>query len=226
MAAVLLLALCAGSALAQEITVQGSGTVSVTPDIAVIVLGAQKTGEDIASIQSEANSVITAVREALTGEGGIAPEDISTNGYAIYRDYSRYYENDDPIYYTAFPTLRIVVRDIARAGAVIDLAFANGANALEDITFDREDRTESDDRALSLAVQDGIHRAQVIAGAAGLTLPAAPTVITEGTIANYQPVWRSSYDAASEKAAGAPTEIMAGSLKISATVTVTYVIGD
>ena len=226
-ALLLIFALFSCAMASNEITVQGSGTVSVTPDVAIIRLGVQKTGEDISSIQSEANSVISAVRAALVDEIGIDEKDISTNGYSIYRDYSRYYESDDPVYYTAYPTLRIVARDISQAGAIIDKAFACGCNALEDIAFDVEDRSAHDDAALALAVKDGIHRAQVVAEAAGLTLPDAPSSITEGTITGYQTNWRSSNIKAAasvEDAAGAPTEVMGGALSVTATVTVTYTI--
>ena len=225
---VALLALCLAlspAALADsEITVQGLGTVRTAPDIAVISLGAEEVGEDVAAIQSAVNQRIDAVIEALTGEGGIAGEDIQTNDYSIYR---RWYDNfGNPVNdFVASCALRVVVRDIDQAGAVVDLAFKAGANTLNDISFSIADTSELADKALALAVADGMHRAQIIAGAAGITLPAVPTRVSEGAEVYYS---ANTSRAMVEKSAGGAddTQLMAGTVEITANVNVTYVIKD
>ena len=205
-----------------EITVQGIGTVRTAPDIAVISLGAEESGEDVAAIQTAVNEKINAIIEALV-ESGVAEEDIQTANFNIYRRYYDDYGNPTKDY-VASCSLNITVREIEKAGNVIDIAFTAGANTLGNVMFSIEDDGALADKALELAVADGMHRAQVIASAAGIQLPAVPTRVTEGADVYYRPtnaVFKS--EAASD---GAATRIMSGMVEISATVTVSYDIDD
>ena len=209
------------------ITVCGTGVVRVTPDMAVITLGVQKTGPDISAIQDEANAVIGDILDALRSEeGGVAEEDIRTDTFSLTVDYSREYAEKDPVNYRAYVRLRVIVRDIDRAGRVIDLAFAHGANVLDGVRFDIADSTACAEAALAAAVRDGAHRAGIIAEAAGLTLPAAPAQISEGALGEtYQNMSYRTSDTA-EGVAAAATSVMGGTVDVTATVTMTYVIAD
>ncbi len=220
----LCLLLCPAALADSEITVQGTGTVRTAPDIAVISLGAEECGEDVSSIQAALNTRINAIIAVLTGEIGIAEEDVQTGSYSIYRRYYDDYGNPTRDY-VASCSLNVTVRKVEDTGGVIDASFAAGANRLDNVSFGVEDDGSLADKALELAVADGIHRAQVIAGAAGLTLPAAPKRITEsGEINYFSNVSRST--AFDEAGKGAGTTIMGAMVKVSATVTVTYEIDD
>lgn len=217
--------LCPAALADTEITVQGTGTIRTTPDVVYISLGAEESGEDVAAIQAQLNTRINAIIDVLTGEEcAVADKDIRTGNYSIYRRYYDDYGNPTKDY-VASCMLNVTVRDIEKAGKVIDAAFAAGANTLGNVAFSVDDDGTLSDQALELAVQDGMHRAQVIAGAAGIQLPAVPTRVSEGTqvsyfSANNAPLAR---EAATD---GVATKLMAGSVEISATVTVTYVIDD
>jgi uncharacterized protein len=65
------------------ISVQGEGQVSVTPDVANIVLGVQVEGSDLGELRSNADSRMSDVIDALQ-EIGIAEEDIRTVTYDIW----------------------------------------------------------------------------------------------------------------------------------------------
>ncbi|MBO4885817.1 MAG: SIMPL domain-containing protein [Clostridia bacterium] len=218
------LLLCPAALADSEITVQGMGTVCTAPDIAVITVGAEEVGEDVAAIQSAVNQRINAVIEAWTNEGGIPRENIQTNDYSIYR---RWYDNyGNPVNdFVASCSLRVTIDNIDLAGVFVDQAFKAGANTLNDITFSIADSSELADKALALAVADGMHRAQIIAEAAGITLPAVPTRVSEGGDVYYSV---NTSRAMVEKFAGSAdvTQLMAGTVEIVANVTVTYVIKD
>ncbi len=224
---ILVLALCVvlcPAALADsEITVQGTGVIRTAPDIAVISVGAEESGEDVAAIQAQLNTRINGLIAALTGEAcGIAEEDIQTNNYSIYRRYYDDYGNPTKDY-VASCSLNVVVRDIEKAGGIIDAAFAAGANTLGNVSFSVADDGTLSDKALELAVADGMHRAQIIAGAAGIELPAVPSRVSEAAEVFY----RSSNTVAKSMAEdSAGTRIMSGSVEITANVTVTYIIKD
>ena len=218
----LCLLLCPMALADSAITVQGVGVLRTTPDIAVVSLGAEETGEDVAAIQGAVNEKISAIIAALTGEGEIAAKDIKTSSYALYRRHYDDYGNPTKDY-VATCSLSITVRDVNRAGDIIDMAFAAGANFIGGVSFSVEDADGAlADQALQLAVADGMHRAQVIAGAAGITLPAVPSRISESGSVDYGPVTRSM--ASMDSAKGA--EIMGGMTEITASVTVTYDIDD
>ena len=224
------LVLCPAALADPEITVQGTGVIRTSPDIAVISLGAEAFGEDVALIQAEVNGKINAIIDALTDEGGIAGEDIQTGSYSIYRQYYDDYGNPTKNY-VASCSLNVTVREVENAGSAIDLAFAAGANVLNNVSFRVEDDDGAlADRALELAVADGIHRAQVIANAAGLALPAAPSRISQATDVyfyanNSRGVGMDEMPVAAETAAPS-TRTMAGLVVISATVSMTYEIED
>ena len=61
-------ALADGSSTDSEITVKGTGTVKVNPDLAVVILGVQKSGKDVAVIQGQVNAVIADITNAFTDD--------------------------------------------------------------------------------------------------------------------------------------------------------------
>ena len=225
MLAVLML-LCAGTALADDtITVTGKATVQLEPDLVNVTLGVTATNEDVLIAQQEVNAAMNAVIAALTGEElAIAPEDIATTQYRIDEEYeyNSLRGSSEKIGYTAVTMLTICVRDIDKAGLVIDAAMQAGANQLRGVEFGSSDQTGARDQALTLAVQDGMRKAKVIAAAAGVELPALPSAIVEHEVHSYSPAANTItwYEAAADMAAS--TSLQAGLLSLTASVSITY----
>jgi len=224
-AALVLLMMLGGAALADStITVTGKATVQLQPDMARVTLGVTAVNEEVLKAQQEINIVLGDVVAALTGEEmGIAPEDIATVNYYIFEKYEYNYETgaSEMVGYEANASLAILVRDIDQAGAVIDAAMQAGANQLNGIEFLSSDQTAARDEALTLAVQDGARKAGVIASAAGVQLPKTPDSITEVTDYSYETA-NTVYTMAREDSAAGATQLQAGMLNLTATVTITY----
>lgn len=105
---------------------------------------------------------------------------------------------------------------------MIDAAVKSGANRLSSVEFMSSDDAAARDQALTLAVQDGMHKAQIIAQAAGLTLPAVPDKVTEGSSYSYSSANQMvRYEAVATDEAGGTT-LQAGLLSVTATVDVEY----
>lgn len=209
----------------QKVTVTGKATVQLEPDMVLISLGVTATHEEVLLAQEQVNVAMNQVVEALKGEMAIPEEDIATSEYRIdeYWEYSSMTGRSEMIGYTATAMLSIYVRDIDQAGAVIDAAMKAGANQLSSVEFMSSDDTQARDQALTLAVQNGMHKAQVIAAAAGLTLPAVPDQITEENTSAYSGVNRAyAYEGAVTMDAAGATTLQAGLLSITATVTIEY----
>ena len=226
LAAVLLL-LLSGAALADDtITVNGTATVQLEPDMVMIMLGVEAVDPEVLDAQKTVNEAMAKVIEALTGEElAIAEEDIATSEYRIDERYEYNYEvgKSEMIGYAATAMLSICVRELDKAGAVIDAAMMAGANRLSGVEFMSSNQTEARDQALTIAVQDGIRKAKVIAAAAGIELPAIPSEIIEQS--SYSYAASNSivmYDMAAATAEGSATTLQAGMLSLNATVQITY----
>lgn len=224
--AVLLLSM-SGAALADDtITVNGTATVQLEPDMVMIILGVEAVDPEVLDAQKTVNEAMAKVIEALTGEElAIAEEDIATSEYRIDERYEYNYEvgKSEMIGYAATAMLSICVRELDKAGAVIDAAMMAGANRLSGVEFMSSNQTEARDQALTIAVQDGIRKAKVIAAAAGIELPAIPSEIIEQS--SYSYAASNSivmYDMAAATAECSATTLQAGMLSLNATVQITY----
>ena len=217
---VLMLMLPAAALADTKIAVTGSATVQAEPDMVTLSLGVEETKSDVAAAQATVNEKIAAVVEALKN-AGIDEKDVQTGYYSIYNNYN--YDDPSDIQYVASCSLNVIVRDLSKAGEMIDVAVAAGANQVGGVTFGVADLTALQDRALELAVADGIRRAGVMAKAAGVTLPALPESVEENS---------SYYDGGSARAytmdaaAGASTSLMGGMVSVTSSVTVTYDVND
>ena len=217
---VLLLMLPAAALADTKIAVTGSATVQAEPDMVTLSLGVEETKSDVAAAQAMVNEKLSAVIEALKN-AGIDEKDIQTGYYSIYNNYD--YDDPESIQYVASCSLNVIVRDLSKAGEMIDVAVAAGANQVGGVTFGVADLTALQDKALEMAVADGIRRAGVMAKAAGVTLPALPESVEENS---------SYYDGGSARAytmdaaAGASTSLMGGMVSVTSSVTVTYDVND
>lgn len=165
----LCLGLLFSAALADDVsvTVNGTGTVTVAADNAVINLGCVTVSGDVRAAQASVNSAIAAIRAALT-ENGIGKEDINTGSINIYPVYD-YSSGEESISgYSVSSLLAIRVTDVTRVGEIIDLAFQAGANRLDNISFSAADTRQAEEMAMKLAVEDAVRKAKVLCAAAGL----------------------------------------------------------
>lgn len=224
LATLLLVAMLAGPAMAAEnsvIAVNGSAVVQVAPDIVVVSLGVSETAEDVMTAQTNANTKINAIVAALK-EAGIEAKDISTSDYSIYASYDYDPTTGEQKFkgYVASTTLSVKVRDVENAGTYIDTAVKAGANQLNGITFDREDRAEFVDKALALAVEDAARKAGVIATASGATLGSVVSVTEQAQTYDY---YRSTANVSYSMDMGAgSTDLQSGMLDIEMKVVVEY----
>ena len=214
---------CAASA-ETLITVNGTGETRVNADNALIVLGVSVRDKDVQKAQQMANEKIAAIRDALIALG-VKEEHINTNYINIYAIYD--YQDDQEVIrsYNAGSSLSIKVTDMDTVGAVIDAAFAAGANTLDGIEFYAEDTDDAEKAAMKAAVADARVKAEVLAEASGLTVTGIKT-INEG--ASYSFTNTVSDFAAGRgvteeaKAYGGETVVQAAKVVVSYTVSVTF----
>ncbi len=213
--------LTATASLAEDrhatISVTGEGQVMTVPDMATLSLGVTVTG-DTAKAALDANSAaLAAVIERLK-TAGIDPKDIQTSGLSLgpAYDYSASSSTQKVTGYTATNMVTVQVRAIDSVGSVLDASVTDGANMLNGISFGLQDPVPASDEARTKAVADARHKAELLAGAAGLKLGPILSMADQGGFMPPMPMGGMAF----EKAAAVP--VATGQMVVSATVGVTY----
>ncbi len=154
----------------RTITVNGTGRVTITPDIAHIFIGVETTSDEAAAAVQDNNEKAAQIMTALEGFG-IAPEDIQTTNFSVYPR-----EERDPdgqitkVTYVVQNTVNVTIRDLDQVGAVLDSVIQAGSNSISGIQFDLADRSQVNATSLEAAVLDARTQAGILADAAGVEL--------------------------------------------------------
>lgn len=199
-----------------RIEVFGEGTVSASPDRAIIVLGTVTENVSLTIAQKEnAESVSNIINELL--KLNIPQQQIQTVEFRI--DILYNYEDGKQIFrgYQITHLLQITINNLDQTGLVVDTAVANGANTVSSIQFKMAHPEMHYNRSLSLALENAHHKAMTIANTLGVTLNRIPLRIQEESRAQEPIPYQASLLATS-----APTPIQPGELKITAAVKVQY----
>src|SRR3954470_17622821 len=154
----------------RTITVPGAATVSVEPDIASVRLGVNAMAETAGAARESAAQTMNAILEAVLAQG-VARRDVRTALVSLNptMDYSG---NSGPRItgYQVQNAVAVTLRDLAKAGELIDAALGAGASTLDSLDFRLDDPAAAAQQAREAAMNDARARATTIARAAGAKL--------------------------------------------------------
>jgi uncharacterized protein YggE len=181
------------TALRRTVSVTGSGTANVTPDVAVITLGVQTDAKTARAALDENNKQMDTVVTALK-QAGIANADIRTQAIQLYPRYDQPVQPapDQPDQpgqsgqannlsgFTAANTVEVTVRNIDNLGTLIDQAVTAGSNQIQGMRFDVSSPNQTLDQAREAAMADATRKAQQLAKLADSSLGQVIS-ITEGS---------------------------------------------
>ena len=193
----------------RTMTLTGHGEISVSPDIVIIRLGVETTGENLSRIQADNARISQAVIQALQRMG---ITDIKTSQYSINKVYDFVEGRQIDRGYSVRNILEIRTNNLEAAGNIIDTAVNAGANIVDLITFDISNREYYYQQALNMAIMNAIQKAKSITMNLGISSAPVPVNIVENTSMPF-PVQREF----------AATPIMPGVINIIANVTVDFV---
>jgi len=202
----------ASSAAAEAggITVVGTASVSSVPDRAELSFGVESQGRTakaaLAANAVEMRKVIAAVKAA----GGT---DVKTQSVSLS---PRYDEKNEVQAFVAVNSVSATIRDVGKAGTLIDAAVNAGANQVYGPSLSRGDQTELYRQALKVAVANARANAQVLAAAANLSLGRVTAIVEGGGSPEPLPY------AANKAIALDSTPIEPGTQQTTANVTVTF----
>jgi len=202
----------------RSMTVNGTGRVTVVPDIASINIGVRSEAEQVTEALDSNTAQANAISQALQ-ELDVAEDDIQTSNFNVYPS-DRY----DPMtgqvegrYFVVENTVNVTVRDLSNLGEVLTAVVEAGANNIYGINFNVEDRDAAIAEARQLAIEDAKAKAEAIAEESGVEL---------GEILNISVYSGSTptiyYDAKGGAYSEAAVPIAAGTLSITMEATLKY----
>jgi uncharacterized protein len=195
------------------ITVSGSASATATPDRATFTFGvdsrAATASQALASTNAQTRRVIAALLAA-----GIDRKDLQTQLVSLSPQ-----TTDDGLSirgYVAQNSVAATLRDLGRAGQVVDAAVDAGANQVYGPSLVVSDQDDLYRTALKAAYADARAKAQSLAAASGQSVGRALDVVESG---GAMPVMLEK-----STAADATTPVEPGTQEITATVTVTFAV--
>jgi uncharacterized protein YggE len=208
-----------------SIRVTGDARVSARPDRVQIDLGVQTQAplsQDAANSNARSlDAVLAAVRKAAGPSG-----QLKTVSYSLSPNYQYHSSGGEPTItgYTALNVVQVTLDDLGRIGDVIDAATRAGANRVQGIQFTLRDQDAVRAEALREAATRARAEAEVLAGALNLKVlrvltveEASPQIIP---VRAHMAVARTAASAAE-----VATPVEAGTLELSANVTLTVEVG-
>jgi len=158
------------------ISLSGTGSVSIAPDMAIVSFGVVKEAKTARLALDENNKAMASVLTAME-ENGIDKKDLQTSGFNIQPKYfypKRKSNGEQPspeiTGYRVSNNLTIRIRELEKAGEILDLSVTLGINSGGNIQFTNEDTSSMLKEARSKAVTDAVEKAQTLAQAANVEL--------------------------------------------------------
>jgi uncharacterized protein len=153
-----------------SLSATGLGEVYVAPDIAYINIGVHTQAPDISTAMSDNSTQAQKVSDALIALG-VDAKDIQTTNFNVYP--MNTYDTMGQVsgtYYSVDNTVYVTVRDLTSLGKLLDAVVSSGANNINGITFDIQNKDAAIAQARDLAIKDAQAQAAAIAKSAGVTL--------------------------------------------------------
>ena len=199
----------------QTITVSATGAVTLIPDVARVSVGVTVTKPTVKAARNAAGAAMNAIIDSLKALG-IDEKDIKTTGIDLYPQYDN--SGRKIVGYQMSERLQITVRDLDKAGDVVDTATAKGATNVDGMWFEVSDPAKAMDQARAAAITQARTSAAAMAAAAGVSL--GDVVSISESSASYPtpyPMAGAIRDTA--------TPVQPGTQDVQATVTVIFAIG-
>ena len=212
----LLMPMAAWADTSGTLTVTGSATVNVVPDMATITLGVTTMGDTAAAAMAANNEAVSGVIARLIA-AKVADRDMQTSNLSLNPNWVANAAGDGQVIkgYVAANLLTVRIKALETTGTVLDAAITDGANTLNGLTFGLANPRPTEDEARKEAVADAVARAKVLADAAGAKLGLIQS-ITEGGAAEPGPLpMFKAMDAAA-------VPVAAGEVGISASITIVW----
>ena len=211
------------------ITVSGKGEVVVAPDIATVSFGVTAESKDVAKAQTDSNTKMNNIIEALKSKG-VEAKDIKTTNYNIYPRYDYVQSATYPNYggkqvlvaYVVSQNVEVKIRKISTAGDILSTVGGLGVTDVSGLTFSVDKVDEVKDQARGLAIDDAKAQAKVLAKGLGVRLVRITNFSESGNMPIYYGLEKSMAVGMGGSDAVPAPQLQAGENKITSNVSITY----
>lgn len=180
---------------ATEITVSGTGSVSLPPNVATVHAAVETNAPNANDAVSQNNATYNRILGALE-KLGVARSDISLEYYNVNYNPRPAVMPPNPdgerYGYTVSRGFLVKVRDIGKAGRVADACTSSGATAINGVSFGLSDPGVARSQAAAKAVADARSNAEALAQATHLRIVALKSIELGGGVAVPVPMMRAA----------------------------------
>ncbi|MBA2485643.1 MAG: SIMPL domain-containing protein [Nitrospira sp.] len=213
------------------LTVTGTGTLALAPDVALVTFGMQTTGKSLAEAQRQNRSVMQKVIDRL-GELQIDKARIQTSSFTVSPQYKpppkRHSDSlslsPEIIGYRVSNSATVELFDPEKVGEVIEQTLAAGANHFQAVQWALKDEQQAKLRALKQAVVKAREKASTLGESLKLKLVRVIRV-DEGEQV-VRPLSHASRSMMSMNTGDSEPPILGGEIKVEASVTLVYEIAQ
>jgi len=207
---------------AEGIVIQTVGEVRVKPDLATVQAGVVSEGKTAAEALAKATPTLARLIETAKA-AGIAEGDLATSQIVLTPRMTQPSSASSSLQqprapriegYEARTALTMIVRDLAKAGPLIDALVAAGANEMSGISFGLADEEKAKDAARDKAAEAARARAEIYARRLGVKVGELVSIVE----AEAEPPARPMADTRAYRMAArpAPVQIEPGEVTVSA----------
>lgn len=202
----------------RSITVEGSSTVSVVPNMATVSIGVEVSAETVAQAQSQSAAKVNAIVNALMA-AGIPAADIQTTNYSVYEDtsYNPTTGDYDSKGWITSQYIDVDIHDTNLVPSVLDIAGTNGATNIYGPNYSIDDSSVEKQQAREEAIAQAKDRAIEIAKSLGVGL--GDIISYYESSDNYTPY--PYYESASGLGGGTGSGLEPGTEEVTLNVTMT-----
>jgi len=205
----------------RNMVVTGTGTITLTPDIAYINIGVHTEKDTAADAVAENNAQTQQVMDALKS-AGVDTKDIQTTNFSIWPNPQYDPQTNQKIgtTYVVDNTVYVKIHKLDQLGDLLDATVKAGANSINSIQFDVADKTDALKQARDAAVKDARTQAQELATAAGVSLGDVQNI---SFYSNIPTPYTDAYGkGGGGMAAAAAVPVTPGQMTLTVSVTITY----
>ena len=142
-----------GGSAERTVSVTGTGSVSLPPDIVVVNIGVQTQGDNVAQAVAENNRLAQQVTDEILA-AGLAPEDVRTTYFSV-SPQQQYDPQGNPtgaVSYWVDNTVTAKLRQVDQLGSLLEAALGAGATSINGVTFGVNDTSEAEVQARSRGI--------------------------------------------------------------------------
>ena len=204
-----------------EINITGQASRSVAPNYSILTLGITSQNTNINAAKSNNDRIMSNLISQLANLG-VAKKDIYTSSISInptsdYQDGKRINTG-----YNVSNHVTVKINNLDNVGKVVDAAVSAGANDINNLSFQNDVSQQLSDSLTTVAIQNGRHKAEVIAEALGRTLGPVKTVSISTTETSTMDSGYYRNPVMLKAALETATPVEKGSLIVSQDANITY----